>query len=110
MIGQGASPQTRIFGIKLLSVAEDHQGYIWIVTDDDGLNCYDPRTGLVRHYFEGNNNTDLAVIFVDHAGRIWVGKKGLYLYNPKKDSFSLFTTQGNLAVEYIKGILEGQPG
>jgi signal transduction histidine kinase/ligand-binding sensor domain-containing protein/DNA-binding response OmpR family regulator len=109
-IGRGNTPETQLMGIKLISSKEDHTGNLWIVTVDEGLNCYNPGTGRFRHYFRGNNHSDLNVVFIDHTGRIWAGKKGLYLYNPQKDNFFLFSKTSQLKGAYIKDIEEGRPG
>ena len=110
LVGQGKTPDKQISGVKLLSVKEDRQGKLWIVTDDAGLNRYDPETGEVRHYFTKGLNSDLTAVFIDHSGRIWVGKNGLYLYHPDKDRFILYEDAGELKNEFIKGILENTPG
>ncbi|WP_311952798.1 hybrid sensor histidine kinase/response regulator transcription factor [Mucilaginibacter terrae] len=110
LAGQGKTPDKQISGVKLLSVKEDRQGKLWIVTDDAGLNRYDPETGGVKHYFNKGLNSDLTAVFIDHYGRIWAGKNGLYLYHPDEDRFILYKDAGELKNEFIKGILESTPG
>lgn len=98
---------TRLTGKNIVSLLEDKDGRIWIGTDDEGLNCYNPSTRHFTHYFnQQERRPDLRVLFTDSKGRIWVGQKGLYLWDAAKDSFRLFTDKGGLSNEFIKGITE----
>jgi ligand-binding sensor domain-containing protein/signal transduction histidine kinase/DNA-binding NarL/FixJ family response regulator len=101
------SGQTAVRGNNIVSMAEDKTGKLWFGTDDGGLNCYDPVRQHFFHYFNDQaSTTDLRVIFIDKQGRLWVGQEGLYLFDPSKNSFSLYTRRGGLAHEFIKGIEE----
>ncbi len=103
--------QTRFTGTKLISINEDHDQNIWICTEDGGLNRYDLRRGRFSHYFnEPNIKQDLVVIFTDSKDRLWIGKKGLYLYDKPRDRFVLYTRKAGLDSEFIKGILEDKRG
>ena len=102
---------TRLQGNNIVSLNEDKAGNIWIGTDDGGLNCYHTDTKRFTHYFNNAEKTpDLRVIFTDSKGRLWIGQTGLYLFDAKKDQFSIYTDKANLSTEFIKGITEDEQG
>jgi signal transduction histidine kinase/ligand-binding sensor domain-containing protein/DNA-binding response OmpR family regulator len=108
-----ASPdgRTALKGNNIISLKEDHEQNLWIGTDDGGLNCFNLNSKQFKHYFtNGERFPDLRVLFVDHAGKLWLGQKGLYLLDRHADKFKLFTTTGGLASEFIKGIEEDKKG
>jgi signal transduction histidine kinase/DNA-binding NarL/FixJ family response regulator len=95
----------------VISINEDKTGNIWIGTDDGGLNCLNAATKSFTHYFNNEEKLpDLRILFVDSKGRVWVGQAGLYLFDPAKNSFSLYTDKGGLSTEFIKGITEDKNG
>lgn len=107
----GKQNNTSLFGNNIVSLNEDRQGTLWIGTDDGGLNSYNPATGKFGHYFvDGEKLPDIRVIFTDTKGRLWLGQNGLYLFNPKKNKFFLYTHTAGLSSELIKGILEDSRG
>ncbi|MES2332724.1 MAG: two-component regulator propeller domain-containing protein [Bacteroidota bacterium] len=106
-----AQHKTRLMGNNIVSINEDKKGNIWIGTDDKGLNCFRADTKQFSYYFNSEEKApDLRVIFVDSKGRVWIGQTGLYLYDPKKDAFALYTDKGGLDKEFIKGITEDEQG
>ena len=103
--------QTSLFGNNVVSVNEDKSGNLWIGTDDGGLNCLNAATKSFLHYFNNEEKLpDLRIIFIDSKDRVWVGQAGLYLFDPKKNSFSLYTDKAGLSNEFIKGITEDKNG
>lgn len=107
---QGAA-NTRISGKNIISINEDAQQNLWIGTDDGGLNCYNLQTKIFRHYFlNEEKRPDLRIIFIDSKKRLWIGQAGLYLFNPAKNSFSIYTTRAGLSTDFIKGITEDELG
>jgi signal transduction histidine kinase/ligand-binding sensor domain-containing protein/DNA-binding NarL/FixJ family response regulator len=103
--------RTSLFGNNVISINEDKTGNIWIGTDDGGLNCLNAATKSFTHYFNNEEKLpDLRILFVDSKGRVWVGQAGLYLFDPAKNSFSLYTDKGGLSTEFIKGITEDKNG
>jgi signal transduction histidine kinase/ligand-binding sensor domain-containing protein/DNA-binding response OmpR family regulator len=102
---------TRLLGNNIVSINEDKSGNIWIGTDDGGLNCIDAITKKFSHYFQAEEKTpDLRVIFVDSKGRLWIGQTGLYLFDPVKKTFKLYTDKANLSNDFIKGMAEDDHG
>lgn len=106
-----ADGRTALKGNNIISLKEDRQQNLWIGTDDGGLNCYNLNTHRIKHYFlNGERFPDLRVLFIDHKGRLWLGQKGLYLFDRQNDKFKLFTTKGGLNTEFIKGVEEDKKG
>lgn len=101
----------RITGNNIVAINEDSQGNIWIGTDDGGLNCLHAGSKQVLHYFNNEEKLpDLRVIFIDSRGRLWIGQHGLYLFDPQRNRFYLYTDKGGLGNEFIKGITEDDMG
>jgi len=98
-------------GSNIWCIDEDHAGNLWIGTLDGGLNCYNLKTRRFSVYFNSAGTTqDLGSVFTDSRGRVWVGKAGLYLFDPLKRKFSLYTNKAGLAVNLIKSIGEDNSG
>lgn len=105
------SGKTRLSGNNIVSIAEDGNQNLWIGTDDGGLNRYNLKTKEFRHYFQHEDKKpDLRVIFVDSKSRLWIGQTGLYLFEPVKNDFRLYTEKAGLASAIIKGIVEDPKG
>ena len=106
--------QTPFLGNNVVSINQDVQGNLWFGTDDGGLNCYVAATGRFEHYFNQSSGAgaigNLRVIFNDNKKRLWVGKKGLFLFDYTTNSFHTFTQNTILANENIQGITEDNEG
>lgn len=85
------TPANGLVADKVISVAQDTMGYIWIGTQE-GLHRYDGYTlRLYQHDPEDSlslTNNTIEKIYVDQAGTLWVGTwNGLNRYDPRTDSF-----------------------
>jgi ligand-binding sensor domain-containing protein/signal transduction histidine kinase/DNA-binding response OmpR family regulator len=102
---------TSLSGKNIVSILEDMEGHIWIGTDDGGLNAYDETTRHFTHYFNNEEKMpDLRVLFADSKNRLWVGQKGLFLFDPLRNKFRIYTDKAGLSNEFIKGITEDGQG
>ena len=107
----GPAGKSRLTGNNIVAINEDANGNLWIGTDDGGLNRLDRQTQQFAHYFDKEDRKpDIRVIFSDSKKRLWIGQAGLYLYDAAKNKFNLFTGNGGLAHNFIKGITEDQGG
>jgi signal transduction histidine kinase/ligand-binding sensor domain-containing protein/AraC-like DNA-binding protein len=86
------------------SFASDHNGYLWVGTDGDGLYVIDIDGGFKKHYAhtesEGSIPATVMCVFEDSNNDIWVGTylKGLFKLNKRTDKFEnqpLFDFQSN---------------
>lgn len=108
--------QTSFLGNNVVSINEDKYGNLWFGTDDGGLNCLDVNTNHFEHYFyQGKEGSaggigNLRVIFIDSKQRLWIGQKGLHLFNYNTKTFSLYSDNPVLNNENIQGITEDKKG
>ncbi|NTW32047.1 MAG: histidine kinase [Bacteroidetes bacterium] len=75
----------RVFGIF-----EDSEGVLWIGTMGGGLNRFDRKTGLFKHYTEkdGLANNMVYCILEDNAGNLWMTtNNGISKFNVKTETF-----------------------
>jgi len=84
------------------TVIEDHLGYMWIGTNQNGLNRINPSTGENKIFLHQNDdpaslsNAGITDILEDHRGTIWVGTwYGLNRFNRSSETY--------LRYEYIPG-------
>ncbi|MDH7461695.1 two-component regulator propeller domain-containing protein [Chitinophagaceae bacterium 26-R-25] len=79
---------------SVLSVAQDHKGFIWAGTMD-GLNRYDGKKVKVFKSFYRDNFIGASIkinqLSADDYDNLWIGtNNGLYVYNILLDSFRVF--------------------
>jgi len=100
---------TSVSGSNFWAMSEDKSGNVWIAALDGAVNCYNLHSKRFTQYFNYYSQ-DVGAIFTDHRGRVWLGKIGLYLFDPEKRKFSLYTTKSGLSKELIKCIEEDGQG
>lgn len=84
----------------VFDMVQDHNGFIWIGTDD-GLNKYDGKT-FKQYRFNALDTQSLAGnsirnLLIDSNDNLWIGTdNGVSIYNAKLDNFTTFRAeQGN---------------
>jgi len=109
-------------GNIVTALAQDNSGKIWIGTDGDGLNCFDPSSGTFTHYFSNpliKNSLSSNVIlslYVDSDNQLWIGtyQGGLCKYERSSDRFFAFNNvdgdQNSLSGNDISAITEDSKG
>lgn len=82
----------------------DSQARIWFGTINDGLFCYNKRTGEIRQYsFDASdphsiNSNRIYSIHIDAGGYVWVGTDmGLSRLDPSAGTFTRFTDDVDLS-------------
>ncbi len=74
---------------------EGDGGWLWIATQNGGLNAYHPDTGEFKHFMRpSDRRSDPSFSFITHLakneeGSLWVATvdAGLLLFNPEKETF-----------------------
>ena len=103
------------YGETIYNIIQDRKGRIW-VAGNKGLNCFDPATNRIDHYFITIQNNAIKsshiikTIFEDSRGQIWAVNNGLYLFNNEKNRFNLYDANLSIHRESIKSIQEDNKG
>lgn len=84
----------------VVDMAVDHEGQLWVATEDSGLFRYSPNTDYVRHYYFNGaselinplnvSSNRLKCLAVDHRNRVWIGYvgSGLSVLDAGRDGFT----------------------
>ncbi|MBN2485438.1 MAG: hypothetical protein JXB34_05665 [Bacteroidales bacterium] len=105
-----------ISGDRILSIAEDNAGNIWVGTYRNGLNKYNKKTGMFKRYgFDYSISDRINRIKVLSDGSVWIcSSYGLACYVPGTDNFKVYRAKsGNpltLSSNYIYDIIETSNG
>lgn len=109
--------------LRYYGMCIDKDGYLWLGTDGDGIYKTKSSGEVIRHYAADSRAaagslTDGAIIAA-HRGRddqLWFGtySKGLFLYNPPRDSFTQYANipgdPTSLAKNDVRVIFEDRKG
>ncbi len=95
------------------AVLEDKEGFIWIGTVANGMNRYNPVTGVFMRY-QGDvrnpntiSNNRVFDVFEDSDGLLWIATgSGLNKFNKKDTSFTIYTKNDGLPSDLIYNIIE----
>jgi len=98
-------------------INEDHNGNIWIGSEDRGLFVVEHSSGKVKNYIYNEygvnciSSTSIFCIHEDKKNRMWFGTdNGLNLFDPFKGTFKVYKEKDGLPSNYICGILEDNNG
>jgi len=72
-------------------LCRDHQGYVWIGTEDQGLWRYDPTAPVAADYVhfaaaDGPGDDNIYALACDKSGRVWAGtlNHGVAVFNGQR--------------------------
>jgi signal transduction histidine kinase/ligand-binding sensor domain-containing protein/DNA-binding response OmpR family regulator len=96
----------------------DHRGFMWIGTNDSGLDQFDPQTTHFTHYRSNPDNLSSLsndCVLSIHESRqqiLWIGTNGggLNKFDPVKKTFTRYHTSHGLPNNVVYGILEDDRG
>jgi len=97
------------------TVLEDKQGNIWLGTWRDGLYCYNPNNGDLKHYTHQKDNPNslpnnrINSLFEDSKKQIWIATEGgMAKKNPTGEGFEKIGIKEGMPSNVILAILEDQ--
>jgi ligand-binding sensor domain-containing protein len=72
--------------VSVRNIAEDNKGNIWIITDENGIYCFNPTAKRFQTYFEKANN--LIEFHKSSDGRFWLlSDEDVYLFDEQGSKF-----------------------
>jgi ligand-binding sensor domain-containing protein len=104
-------PDQALAGNRTRALAGDQDGFMWVASDG-GVQQINPSFLAARWRFDEENSglatVDARTIFVDSANRIWVGGRGVSVYDGAR--WTNFTTGDGLAADEVMAIAEDSQG
>ena len=97
-------------------------GRLWVGTFDEGLDCFDPRTGRFLHFRHNPDDPNsicpgpITALHEDNDGALWIGtaKAGLARLDPSRQQVTRFACdgpkRGRLSSNSIKAICQDYQG
>jgi len=98
------------------SIAEDAHGMLWLDADGNGIQRFDPATGIFTPVALHANEKTLLYervqsLHVDHVGAVWAGTgNGLYRYDPETAAITNYTERNGLPSNTVSCLYEDSFG
>ncbi len=104
------------------SLYVDKENKLWIATENEGLNKFDKRNNIWKHYKHNSNNNNsissnkVTAITEDKNAILWIGtmKSGLNRFNPRKKKWLRYkhdlNDENSLSDNYVQSIIEDRDG
>lgn len=118
---KGDGPQD-LSGNDIFCLKKDHKGNIWIGTNGNGVNIYDPVSGEFRRFDQDRKYPDdikvltrgfIRTIEEDKAGNIWIGTMGagIVMLDPSLEKIRVFNhMNSSLPANEVQTIYAGDNG
>lgn len=102
----------RLSSLHLTLVHQDKKGLIWIGSENQGLNCYNPVTDEVTIFKSPHliGSNEISALCEDEEGTIFVGTltNGLYKYDEGKQLFELIPCVGSSKLPVKSMLIDDQ--
>jgi ligand-binding sensor domain-containing protein/serine phosphatase RsbU (regulator of sigma subunit) len=97
----------------ILDMIADRDGFLWIATESDGLNRFDPNTEAVKRFRHDEKDENSLIsdqvysLLEAKDGRIWMGtfNQGFCIYDKKTDQFERHFPKENSDQHVAKGTI-----
>ncbi len=90
--------------ISAIIIRPDEPEIIWIGTQGGGLNRFDAKTGIAKHFTEkeGLSNNTIYGLLLDNSGTLWMStNNGISNFDPETNTFRNYgLDDGLMALEY----------
>lgn len=100
------SPKKNSISRNVYCINEDLDGHIWFGTIGNGIDKYDPKTGIFTNYNtqHGLPGNTITSILIDDSNSLWLAtNNGLALFNPKTTEVITYKKTDGLLNTDLKG-------
>ncbi len=115
------SPEVTPFHSAIVKITRDQEGLIWMVTRNNGIAVYTPKTNTFQHLFRDQARPNSlsgelsSSMLVDIQGIVWVGTNGaLNKYDRHKIKFEHYYHEPNnhnsMSDDNVRGLYETDDG
>lgn len=101
----------------IYNLLKDAKGNVWIGTSGNGVDRFDPKTGIFHHYTYNDkiasslSNNIVHCVFEDSKKNIWIcTADGLNKYIPQSDSFVIYSRKNGFASNVFSNVVEDGVG
>lgn len=101
----------------IYNLLKDAKGNVWIGTTGNGVDRFDPKTGIFHHYTYNDkitgslSNNIVHCVFEDSKKNIWIcTADGLNKYDPQTDSFIVYSRKDGFASNVFSNLVEDNDG
>ncbi|HLJ11233.1 MAG TPA: two-component regulator propeller domain-containing protein [Planctomycetaceae bacterium] len=102
-------PDVSIASVWIEDLCEDHDGHLWIATNDSGLIRLHGRAALRLSRAEGLPTEHVSCLCVDHAGDLWAGtNEGLVRL--RKGEITVYRTEQGLSTNDVRALCQDGDG
>ena len=107
---------------EIFCIKKDSRGNVWIGTNGNGLNMYDPKAKIFHRFSQNSteysknilpSNGFIRTIEEDRSGNIWIGSNGtgIAVYDPSEKTFRLLNNENsNLPSDKVQHIYADRNG
>ena len=104
------SMQDGLSSDRIVDMVEDHNGIIWIATDDSGICRFDGEFFTTYTTNDGLPENSIQTLMIDSSGILWIGMQNGDICQFDGNTFTTYSTNDGLSGSAINALMEDSSG